>query len=141
MRGKRKTSRWFRLSFLVATMATTGVLVTTRPIRVRAEDPPGDITSIGVLQYTAPPDITICFCGSFFLHADKEYRAFYLYSSEIDLTKFVGKKVLVMGKPFKTPCQGTLYRLCSFLEVKEVEPVAPTPADTSTWGRIKSLYD
>jgi hypothetical protein len=103
---------------------------------------PGTVSasSVGVVVFTAPPDITICFCGSYRLQAEKDLISYYLASDHIDLSKYVGQRVTVTGRPFATTCWGTLLRTCAFLNVESVETLAPLATEPGTWGRIKSLY-
>jgi hypothetical protein len=99
----------------------------------------GDEMSIGALEFTPPPEVSICFCGSYRLVPEKGYAEYYLAAEGIDLAPYIGRKIEVSGKPFLKPCSGTLYMDCPFLKVTNIE-AAPTPTEQSTWGAIKALY-
>jgi hypothetical protein len=98
-----------------------------------------DDTTVGVLGYTAPPDLTICFCGPYRIEPDRGFAAYYLTSASIDLSAYVGKKIQVSGTSFVKACTGTLLVECPFLMVMEVDST-PMPSQSSTWGMIKALY-
>jgi hypothetical protein len=99
-----------------------------------------DRTVVGVLQYTPPPEVTICFCGPFFVPTEKG-EVIYLTSDTIDLFEHVHEKISVTGTPFVTGCTGTLYQPCNFVRVTSLNLVSPTPTETTTWGAIKSLFE
>jgi hypothetical protein len=94
----------------------------------------------GILQYVPAPDVTICFCGSFFVTTEKD-EVIYLAAEGIDLLELVHKKVSVTGTPYVTGCIGTLYQPCTFVLVGSIKLVTPLPTERSTWGAIKSLFD
>jgi hypothetical protein len=96
--------------------------------------------SRGDLKFEPSPDLTICFCGSYFLSAEKGFESFYLFSDTINISRYVGLKVNVSGRPFDTVCDGTLLRICHFLRVTDIVDLTPTGTDLSTWGKIKSLF-
>jgi hypothetical protein len=99
------------------------------------------VATQGVLAFIPPPDLTICYCGSYFLTAEKGYIDYYLYAPEIDLSKHIGKRIVVTGTPYTTVCTGTLYRVCKFLRVTGIDEFAPTPTEETTWGRVKGLFE
>ena len=95
----------------------------------------------GVLLYFPPPDLTICFCGSYYLsNLDREQTSYYLLASGIDLTRFVGKEITVTGKPVVIPCMGTLLQNCDFLILEVIEENIFTDEGEKTWGKIKALF-
>ena len=117
-----------------------GILTGQAPTIAYGEDIVADRTVEGVLQYTAPPDLTICFCGPFFVVTEKNERV-YLASDEVDLSEHIHDKVSVTGKPYITACMGTLYQPCNFIRVASLELLSPTPTEPTTWGGIKSLFE
>jgi hypothetical protein len=133
-----KPRRW--VSALAVVLVASGVLFAIHTDRARAGDPLADVSSVGVVRFIDPPDLTICFCGPFSLIGEKEDVVVHRVSNEIDLSQYIGEKVSVTGKPFRTPCQGTLLRVCDFINVTKLE-TAPLPTESDTWGRIKSLYN
>ena len=95
----------------------------------------------GVLLYFPPPDLTICFCGSYYLsNLDREQKSYYLLASGIDLTRFIGKEITVTGKPVVIPCTGTLLQNCDFLILEVIEENISTDDGEKTWGKIKALF-
>jgi hypothetical protein len=99
------------------------------------------VISEGVLVYFPPPDLTICFCGSYFLqNPNREQKSYYLLAPGLDLTRFIGKVISVTGKPVLIPCTGTLLQSCDFLVLEEVEENSSAEDEDSTWGKIKAVY-
>ena len=99
------------------------------------------VTSEGILAYIPPPDAYICFCGSYLLeNLEREQTSYYLLAHQFDLTQFIGKQIVVTGKPILSPCSGTLLQYCDFLILEEIEENTNTPDDQTTWGKIKALY-
>ena len=99
------------------------------------------VTCEGVLVYFPPPDLTICFCGSYYLtNSNREAKSYYLLSSGMDLGLFIGKKITVTGKSVLIPCLGTLFQYCDFLILERIEENTATDGGDDTWGRIKALY-
>jgi hypothetical protein len=96
--------------------------------------------ALGILEYTSRPEISICFCGSFYLIGEKGVISNYLISDEIDLTQYIGKKVFVTGKPFTGVCEGTLALPCDYLLVEEIVLKSSTATADSDWGSIKLYY-
>ena len=109
--------------------------------------PPGQsetaqsVISEGVLLYFPPPDLTICFCGSYYLsNFDREQKSYYLLASGIDLTRFIGKEITVTGKPVVIPCTGTLLQNCDFLILEVIEENISTDDGENAWGKIKARF-
>ena len=99
------------------------------------------VISEGVLIYYPPPDLTICFCGSYFLsNSDRTQQSYYLLAPGLDLTRFIGKQISVTGKPALIPCTGTLLQNCDFLVLEEVEETTTADDEETTWGKIKAVY-
>jgi len=99
------------------------------------------VTYVGVLLYFPAPDLTICFCGSYYLsNLDREQTSYYLLASGIDLTRFIGKEIAVTGKPIVIPCTGTLLQNCDFLILEAIEENISTDEGERTWGKIKALF-
>jgi hypothetical protein len=96
--------------------------------------------ALGMLDYTARPEISICFCGSFYLEGEKGFKSYYLVSQEIDLAKYIGKKIFVTGRPFSGICEGTLALPCDFLFVESIVLQSNTATITCDWSIIKMSY-
>jgi len=99
-----------------------------------------EVYSEGTLKFTPVPEVTVCFCGSFFLSPAEGYKPFYLVSDEIDLTAWAGQDVHVAGRQFAAPCHGTLLVMCQFMVVSEIGERTPADTAPSTWGAIKELF-
>jgi hypothetical protein len=99
-----------------------------------------NILTEGLLTFTPKPEISICFCGSYYLEGEDGFKNYYLVNEEIDLELFVGKKVRVVGHPFSGICQGTLARPCDYLSVRDICGVSALGDSSSTWSHIKMFY-
>lgn len=95
---------------------------------------------LGVLEYIPPPDVTICFCGEYLLRGDNGFKSLYIVSDSNDLSLYVGKKILVMGKAFTGWCTGTLLGPCDYFSADKIVEVRSTGTTELTWGNIKSMY-
>jgi hypothetical protein len=100
----------------------------------------GAETIVGVLSYVPAPDVSICFCGCFHLSADASFEECYLVSGSIDLSEFVGQRVLVSGRPFSALCSGTLARACSYFEARKIVVLARAGVTDADWGAVKMIY-
>lgn len=100
----------------------------------------GQEVLVGELSYTPPPEVSICFCGSYLLAGEPEPKAVYLVSESIDLSPYVGLRITVHGRSFTGLCSGTLARSCDFFAVEKVAAAVRADAEGATWGAIKSLY-
>ena len=100
-----------------------------------------EVYSEGNLKFTPAPEITICFCGSFFLSPAEGFKPFYLVSDEMDLVAWAGQDVRVAGRQFSAPCMGTLFQMCQFMWVREIGERGPTDTEPATWGAIKKLFE
>ena len=96
---------------------------------------------LGILEYIPPPDITICFCGEYLLRGEDGFKSLYIVSDSNDLSPYVGKKILVMGKAFTGWCTGTLLRPCNYFSADKIVEVRSTGTTVLTWGMIKSMYN
>jgi hypothetical protein len=102
-----------------------------------ADDP---VVVHGILEFTPAPEVTICFCGSYFLASEKTRPGYYLVSDTIDLTPYIGESIQVTGRKFTSACTGTLLLPCDYLRVEKVIDPITTGAEPTTWGAVKSLY-
>lgn len=101
--------------------------------------PEADV-SLGTLVYIPPPDVTICFCGSYHLVGEEGFTSYYLLPGTIDLTPFIGQKVLVRGRAFTGICQGTLALPCEYLVVEKITTQSIWGTTETNWGGIKKVY-
>jgi len=98
------------------------------------------ILTEGLLTFIPKPEISICFCGSYYLEGNDGSKGYYLVNEEIDLSPFVGKEVRVVGHPFSGICQGTLALPCDYLSVRYICGVSALGDSSPSWGLIKTFY-
>lgn len=96
--------------------------------------------AIGVLEYAPKPEISICFCGSFRIVTGAERKDCYLTSDAIDLSQFIGARIMVSGKGYSAICEGTLSRSCSYMSVEKVVPLTSAGVVSVDWGLVKMIY-
>jgi len=127
--------RWFVAAAVILSIAAG-------PISAGAAELAGGETEpvLGVLGFIPQPDISICFCGSYFLATGSSSKDCYLVSNSIDFAEFVGRRILVYGKSFSGICQGTLARPCAFYDVEKIVALSSTGAADVDWGSIKMIY-
>ena len=97
-------------------------------------------TGIGILEYSPPPKISICFCGSFYLRGESGFKNYYLVSDSFDLFEYIGKKIVVHGKAFSGYCAGTLAIRCNYLDVQKITTISIAGTETINWGNLKTIY-
>jgi hypothetical protein len=144
----RRTISFKKVLFFLGFMSAFLLVLSGTPFAVQKDfvgstlETSGDRdTSRGILQFFPVPDLTICFCGSYRLTVSEEkYKAYYLLSDRIDFSQFIGKNITVSGKIYSAPCEGTLFYLCPFLIVDEIQENIPAASEDDTWGTIKALY-
>lgn len=100
----------------------------------------GADVSLGTLVYIPPPDVTICFCGSYHLVGEEGFESYYLLPGTLDLTPYIGQKVMVQGRAFTGICQGTLALPCEYLAVEKITTQSRWGTTESNWGEIKKIY-
>jgi hypothetical protein len=96
--------------------------------------------AIGVLEFAPKPQISICFCGSFRIVTGAEKKDCYLTSDAIDLSRFIGARIMVYGTAYSAICEGTLVRSCSSMSVAKVVPLTSTAVAPVDWGLVKMIY-
>ena len=96
--------------------------------------------SIGCLQFIEKPDISLCFCGEYYLSADEPWKNFYLQADSIDFTPYIDKEILVVGRPFVRICEGTLARPCDYMDVHELSVVTEAGSIEVSWGLLKMIH-
>jgi hypothetical protein len=97
-------------------------------------------TTLGHLKYFPPPEVTICFCGSYFLLGEEGFDSYYLTTDKYDLKLFVGKRVIVTGRKYTAICTGTLAHPCDYIQIESIQQDLSWDTEQSSWGAVKSIY-
>ncbi|UCF05009.1 MAG: hypothetical protein JSV33_13970 [bacterium] len=97
-------------------------------------------TTLGNLRYFPPPEVTICFCGSYYLLGEEGFSSYYLVSDKHDLKLFIGKRVIVTGRKYTDICTGTLAIPCDYIKVESIIQDLSWDTEESSWGAVKSIY-
>lgn len=122
-------------TIILGALFSTALMSVVLPCRATGSD-----VLVGDLSYAAPPEISICFCGSYLLSSDVGSKAAYLVSESIDFAPFVGLRITVHGRSYTGLCSGTLARICDYFAVEKIAAAVRADSEGSTWGAIKSLY-
>jgi hypothetical protein len=127
-----------KATFVLSVLAALAlVLIPAKPVFAQDESE----VVVGTLKYIARPDISICFCGSYRVATEAGYEDRYLTSESLDLSQYVGARIMVYGKPYSAICSGTLARSCSYLSVEKIVWLtSSTGVAAVDWSTLKMIY-